>query len=160
VHEYVRVVESVRDDGRVKQKVVLNLGRRDTLVTLLPLLQRFLQGEPAPPREPTGPIQALDASTWGPVLVVRHFFEQLGLWSLLDAARRWPRLRPDEDPDDDWPSRVLALIANRLVRPLSEHALAGWLETDYACDRAGRRYLPQWKRQGRVQVDLTVLQRW
>jgi hypothetical protein len=38
--------------------------------------------------------------------------------------------------------------------------LAGWLETDYACDRAGRRYLPQWKRQGRVQVDLTVLQRW
>jgi transposase len=160
VHEYVRVVESVRDDGRVKQKVVLNLGRRDTLVTLLPLLQRFLQGEPAPPLEPTGPIQALDASTWGPVLVVRHFFEQLGLWSLLDAARRWPRLRPDEDPDDDWPSRVLALIANRLVRPLSEHALAGWLETDYVCDRAGRRYLPQWKRQGRVQVDLTVLQRW
>jgi len=69
-------------------------------------------------------------------------------------------LLPDEDPDDDWPSRVLALIASRLVRPLSEHALAGWLETDFVCDRAGRRYLPQWKRQGRVAVDLTVLQRW
>jgi transposase len=160
VHEYVRVVESVRENGRVKQKVVLNLGRRDTLVTLLPLLQRFLLGGPAPPFEHDGPIQALEASTWGPVLVVRHFFQQLGLWPLLDSCRRWPRLLPDEDPTDDWPSRVLALIANRLVRPVSEHALAGWLETDYVCDRVGRRYLPHWKRQGRVQVDLTVLQYW
>jgi transposase len=160
VHEYVRVVESVRENGHVKQKVVLNLGRRDTLVTLLPLLQRFLLGDPAPPLEPNGPIQVLDASTWGPVLVVRHFFHQLGLWPLLDSCRRWPRLLRGEDPDDDWPSRVLALIANRLVRPLSEHALAGWLESDFVCDRDGRRYLPKWKRQGRVQVDLTVLQRW
>ena len=160
VHEYVRVVESVRENGRVKQRLVLNLGRRDTLVTLLPLLQRFLQGDAAPPLAHEGPIQALEASTWGPVLVVRHFFQQLGLWQLLDSCRRWPRLLPDEDPDDDWPSRVLVLIANRLVRPVSEHALAGWLETDYVCDRVGRRYLPHWKQQGRVQVDLTVLQYW
>jgi transposase len=160
VHEYVRVVESVRENGQVKQKVILNLGRRDTLETLLPLLQRFLHGDAAPPREPDGLLQVVDASTWGPVLVVRHFFQQLGLWPLLDACRRWPRLLPDEDPNDDWPSRVLALIANRLVRPLSEHALAGWLETDFVCDRDGRRYLPKWKRHGRVEVDLTVLQRW
>jgi transposase len=160
VHEYVRVVESVRENGRVKQKLVLNLGRRDTLVTLLPMLQRFLQGDAAPPRAHDGPMQALEASTWGPILVVRHFFQQLGLWQLLDSCRRWPRLLPDEDPDDDWPSRALALIANRLVRPVSEHALAGWLETDYVCDRVGRRYLPHWKQQGRVQVDLSVLQYW
>jgi transposase len=160
VHECVRVVECVRDNGRVKQKVVLNLGRRDTLMTLLPMLQRFLQGEDAPPSVHHERMQALEASTWGPVLVVRHFFRQLGLWELLDGCRRWPRLLPDEDPDDDWPSRALALIANRLVRPVSEHALAGWLETDYVCDRVGRRYLPHWKQQGRVQVDLTVLQYW
>src|SRR5712692_11815093 len=160
VHEYVRVVESVRENGRVKQRLVLNLGRRDTLVTLLPMLQRFLHGDAAPPLAHDGPIQALDSSTWGPLLVVRHFFQQLGLWQLLDSCRRWPRLLPDEDPQDDWPSRLLALIANRLVRPVSEHALAKWLETDFVCDRAGRRYLPQWKQHGRVQVDLTVLQRW
>ncbi len=160
VHEYVRVVESVRENGRVRQKVVLNLGRRDTLLTILPLLQRFLHGEPAPALTQEGPIEALEASTWGPVLVVRHFFDKLALWSLLDSCRRWPRLQPEENPDDDWPSRVLALIANRLVRPVSEHALAGWLETDYVCDRVGRRYLPHWKQQGRVRVDLTVLQYW
>jgi transposase len=160
VHEYVRVVESVRENGRVRQRVVLNLGRRDTLVTILPMLQRFLQGDTAEPLPTDGPIEAVEASTWGPILVVRHFFEQLGLWQLFDSCRRWPRLLADADPDDDWPSRALALIANRLVRPVSEHALAGWLETDYVCDRAGRRYLPHWKRQGRVQVDLTVLQYW
>lgn len=160
VHEYVRVVESVRENGQIKQRTILNLGRRDTLETILPLLQRFLSGDADASLGADGPVQVLDASTWGPILVVRHFFEQLGLWPLLDSCRRWPRLLPDEDPDDDWPSRVLALIANRLVRPVSEHALAGWLETDFVCDRAGRRYLTKWKRQGRVQVDLTVLQRW
>jgi transposase len=160
VHEYVRVVESVRENGRVKQKLVLNLGRRDALLVILPLLERFLKGDAVPPREHAGPLQALEASTWGPVLLVRHFFEQLGLWQLLDSCRRWPHLQADEDPDDDWPSRALALIANRLVCPVSEHALAGWLESDYVCDRRGRRYLPHWKQHGRVQVDLTVLQYW
>jgi transposase len=165
VHEYVRVVASVRERGRVKQKVIANLGRRDTLEAILPLLERFLRGDDqqeqlAKQLAQEGPIEVLDASTWGPMLVARHFFAELGLWQVLDAGRRWPRLLPDEDPDDDWPSRVLALIANRLTRPGSEHALGAWLESDYVCDRRGRRYVPCWKRQGRVEIDLRQLQRW
>ena len=78
----------------------------------------------------------------------------------MDAGRRWSKLLPEEDPDDDWGSRVLVLITNRLVRPSSEHALAAWLETDYVCDRAGRRYVPCWKAHRRVQVDMTQLQCW
>ncbi len=96
----------------------------------------------------------------GPSLVVRHFFDQLGLWKLLAAGRRWTNLLPEEDPDDDWVSRVAVLITNRLTRPSSEHGLAYWLETDYVCDRDGRRYVPYWKQHQRVQVDLTQLQRW
>ena len=165
VHEYVRIVSSIREDGKVKQKVIANLGRRDTLEAVLPLLNRFLRGEEdqvelARQLGEEGPIEVLDASTWGPMLVARHFFDQLGLWRLLDAGRRWPKLLPEENPDDDWVSRVLVLIANRLTRPSSEHALADWLETDYVCDRRGSRYAPRWKRQGRVQVDLTQLQHW
>ena len=45
IHEYVRIVASVREDGRVKQKVIANLGRRDTPEAVLPLLNRFLQGD-------------------------------------------------------------------------------------------------------------------
>ena len=165
VHEYVRIVASVREKGRTQQKVIANLGRRDTLEAILPLLNRFLTGEDdaqqlARQLNADSPLEVLDAATWGPLLVVRHFVRQLGLWRLLDAGRRWPHLQPDEDPDDDWVSRVVALVANRLVRPGSEHALASWLETDYVCDRQGRRYVPCWKVEGRRQVDRTVLQRW
>jgi transposase len=165
VHEYVRIVSSVREGGKVKQKVIANLGRRDTLEAVLPLLNRFLKGEDdqtqlARQLGQEGLIEVLDASTWGPMLVARHFFDQLGLWKLLDAGRRWPKLLPEEDPDDDWVSRVLVLMANRLTRPASEHGLAAWLESDYVCDRRGSRYVPAWKQQGRVQVDLAQLQRW
>lgn len=165
VHEYIRIVSSVRDNGKVKQKVIANLGRRDTLEAVLPLLNRFLKGD-----EDTqllsrtlgqdGPIEVVDASTWGPLLIVRHFFDELGLWKLLDAGRRWSKLLPEENPDDDWVSRVLVLIANRLTRPASEHGLAAWLETDYVCDRAGSRYLPRWQQHGRVQVEWAQLQAW
>lgn len=165
IHEYIRIVGSVRENGKVKQKVIANLGRRDTLEAILPLLNRFLQGDEDEKQltrqlAAEGPIEILDASTWGPMLLARHFFTQLGLWKLLDAGRRWPDLLPEEDPDDDWVSRVLVLIANRLTRPSSEHGLAEWLETDYVCDRDGRRYVPCWKQQGRVQVDRAQLQRW
>jgi transposase len=165
VHEYVRIVSSVREGGKVKQKVIANLGRRDTLEAILPLLNRFLKGEEdqshlARQLGEEGPIEPLDASTWGPMLVARHFFEQLGLWKLLDSGRRWPKLLPEEDPDDDWVSRVLVLITNRLTQPASEHGLARWLESNYICDRRGSRYVPIWKQKGRVQVDPAQLQRW
>src|SRR5271156_6196922 len=89
VHEYVRIVESVWQQGRVKQKVIANLGRRDVLEAALPMLERFLRGEAVPPlAEQAGPVEPLDASTWGPMLVARHLFEQLGLWHILDAGRR------------------------------------------------------------------------
>ncbi len=165
VHEYVRVVSSVRENGKVKQKVVANLGRRDTLEAVLPLLNRFLLGEDnqqqlARELAQEGSLEVVDAGTWGPMLVTRHLFQKLGLFPLLDAGRRWPKLRPEEDPDDDWPSRVLALLTNRLTEPESEHGLAGWLENHYIIDRLGRRYVPCWKEKGRVKVDMAQLQRW
>ena len=36
VHEYVRVVEAFREGGKVKQRVVADLGRKDLLVEVLP----------------------------------------------------------------------------------------------------------------------------
>lgn len=165
VHEYVRIVESVWEEGRVKQKVIANLGRRDVLDAMLPMLHRFLRGEELAANVGaqaalSGSVEVLDASTWGPMLVARHLFEKLGLWQILDGGRRWTQLMPEENPDDDWPSRVLAMLANRLTRPSSEHALAGWLETDYVCDRQGRRYVPCWNQEGRVRVDMQQLQSW
>jgi transposase len=52
------------------------------------------------------------------------------------------------------------LLANRLIRPCSEHGLARWLETDFVCDRRGRRFVPHWHQRGRVQVHFRQLEAW
>lgn len=76
VNEYVRIVESYRDGGRVKQRTIADLGRRDLLARLLPQLERILRGDIANqdldvPREEAARVEVLEATTWGPVLVVR-----------------------------------------------------------------------------------------
>jgi transposase len=154
VNEYVRVVEAYRQDGKVKQRVIADLGRKDLLTQLLPNLQRVLLGTSAPTDDDRDDIDILDASTWGPVLVVRTLFQQLGLWTILD------KLLTPSRTDVSFTDRVFVLVANRLIRPASEHALARWLETDFVCDRRGRRFRPHWHQRRRVRVHHRQLDAW
>ncbi len=56
VNEYVRIVEAYRDGGKVKQRVVVDLGRKDLLIAVLPKLRRLLAGETAvEPGDPADP---------------------------------------------------------------------------------------------------------
>src|SRR3954453_20335704 len=149
VHEYVRVVEAYREGGKVKQRVVADLGRKDLLLEVLPKLRRLLTGEAHDPADP----RFGEAPDWGPVLVVRALFDQLGLWDILDRYLGRARGVPFAD-------RAFVLIANRLIAPASEHGLAGWLETDFVCDRKGRRFLPHWHRRRRVRIHPRQLDAW
>ena len=149
VHEYVRVVEAYRDDGKVKQRVVADLGRKDLLVELLPKLRRLLDGDSGDRADP----HVVDASAWGPLLVVRALFDQLGLWAILDHHLGKAKGVPFAD-------RAFVLVANRLIAPASEHGLAGWLETDFVCDRRGRRFVPHWHQRQRVRVHPRQLDAW
>jgi transposase len=153
VNEYVRVVEAYRDNGKVKQRTLADLGRKDLLVELLPKLQRLLGQDTSTEREQNKDLDILDASTWGPILAVRTLFDQLGLWSILDAALGRAKGVPFTD-------RAFVLVANRLIQPASEHGLAGWLETDFVCDRQGRRFLPNWHQRKRVRVHFSQLEAW
>ena len=153
VNEYIRVVEAYREGGKVKQRVVVDLGRKDLLVELLPKLKRLLTGEAGSDSGDPAEPHVIDASTWGPVLVVRALFDQLGLWSILDQHLGRAKGVPFAD-------RAFVLIANRLIAPASEHGLAGWLETDFVCDRQGRRFLPHWHQNRRVRVHPRQLDAW
>ena len=145
VHEYVRVVEASRERGKVKQRVVTDLGRKDLLVEVLPKLQRLLAGDAGvEARDPAEP-HVLDASNWGPVLGVRVVFDQLGLWALLDQHLGRARGVPVAD-------RAFVRVAHRLSAPASEHGRAGGLATDFVCDRKGRRFLPHGHPRQRVRV--------
>jgi transposase len=153
VHEYVRVVEAYRDGGKVKQRVVADLGRKDLLVEILPKLRRLLAGDDPIEAGDSAEPHVSEASDWGPVLVVRALFDQLGLWTILDQYLGHAKGVPFAD-------RAFVLIANRLIAPASEHGLAGWLETAFVCDRKGRRLIPHWHRRRRVRVHPRQLDAW
>lgn len=158
LHEYLRLVESYWENGRCKQRVVLNLGRKELLAPHLDSLVRLLRGSAPSTASQVSreEFQPREAACWGPMLVARRLWGELGLESILDGCEAGQR-RADTLHLAD---RALVLVANRLSEPGSEHALADWLETDFVCDRLGRRLLPKWKQQGRVRVDLSWLQRW
>jgi transposase len=153
VNEYVRVVEAYREAGKVKQRTIADLGRKDLLAAIFPKLQRLLNGESDSQDVPSSDPQVFDASTWGPVLAIRTLFEQLGLWGILDQCLGRAK-------GVSFTDRAFVLVANRLIRPASEHGLAGWLETDYVCDRMGRRFIPNWHQRNRVRVHPRQLDAW
>jgi transposase len=153
VNEYVRIVEAYRDGGAPKQRTIADLGRKDVLLDVLPKLQRLLRGETESEQGSALDPDVVDASTWGPVLVVRALFEQLGLWSILDQ-------KLGRAKDVPFADRAFVLVANRLIAPTSEHGLAGWLETDFVCDRKGRRFIPHWHQRRRVRVHPRQLDAW
>jgi transposase len=154
-HEYLRLVENYRDGDKVRQRVVLHVGRKDLLAPHLDALVRLLQADqPAPAWVSTEQVSTPQAWTWGPVRAARHLFDSLSLGPILDGGTR--ALRHGQPLSE----RVFALLANRLSRPGSEHALAPWLEDFYVVTAEGRRWTPQWKTSRRVKVSFEQLRLW
>jgi transposase len=153
------LVESVWNEGSPRHRIVCNLGRKDLLAPHAEALLRILKGEQKPK---TGSAEAIGAWDWGVLLVARHFWQELGLQQSLDGLAKRGGDR------GELADRALALVANRLCEPTSEHGMARWLETDYVCDRAGRRWMPEWRedeerlasRRPRVRVKDRQLRKW
>lgn len=167
IHEYVRLVESYWEDGTSKQRVVCNVGRKDLLAPHLEALNRILGGESTSKKTRNAGVPehlaAIDAACWGPMLVARHLWQELGLEKTL--SKLGGRGKKDGRRLNE---RGLVLVGNRLCKPRSEHGLAWWLESDFVCDSEGKRILPQWRdekeRKGssapRVRVNLRWLKGW
>ena len=163
-YEYLRLVETYREEGKTKQRVIANLGRKDLLAAHLDSLIRILRGD-AHEHEfiRAGNVEAAGAWDWGPVLVIRTLWRELGLDGIVTQCGG--RGRRD---GQQLAERAFVLTANRLCAPTSEHGLARWLETDFVCDEDGRRWMPQWRedeerlasRSPRVRVESAQLARW
>jgi len=138
VDEYIRLVESDWNAGRPRHRVICNLGRKELLAPHADALLRLLQGkEKSPSARPE--VAAVGAWDWGVMLVARHFWQQLGVEEIIDGLAQKRGL------GRELADRALALVANRLCEPTSEHGMARWLETDFVCDRWGQRWLPEWR---------------
>lgn len=160
VDEYIRLVASQWNDGSPRHQIICNLGRKDLLAPHADALLRILKGEEEPASNHDA--DAIGAWDWGPMLVARHFWRELGLQDIIDALAK-----PTGDRGE-LSDRALALVANRLCEPTSEHGIARWLESDYVCDRKGERWLPQWRddaerlgsKRPRVRVKDRQLRQW
>src|SRR6266487_2396547 len=88
IHEYIRLVASHWEHGQAKQRVVATLGRKDLLAPHLETLVRLLQGDRAAPGARRGPetAQPDQAACWGPMLVARTLWQDLGLQAILDGC--------------------------------------------------------------------------
>ena len=157
VDEYIRLVESYWNQGSPRHRVICNLGRKDLLAPHAEALLCLLKGEK---RRPAEEVHAVGAWDWGPLLVARQLWRELGLEAILDGMER--------QREGELSDRALALVANRLTQPTSEHGLARWLETDFVCDRRGQRWRPEWREEGerlrsrrpRVRVKDGQLKKW
>lgn len=115
-YSYLRLVQSYRDAaGKVRHRVVHNLGREDELKAsgqLDQLAASFARLDP-----PTHGVRR----DVGPLLLVRHYLERLGIAAIVDRAipqRGRAQLTHGEV--------VVALIANRLCAPSPLYDIAGW----------------------------------
>jgi transposase len=147
--QYLYLLEGFRDGGRVRQRVVANLGRADRLAPHLDDLIRLLRPYLAHPVGRLDAVESPHALTYGPVAVARQLWDRVGLGAIV--ARHCGQ---------DVAERAFVLVAHRLLHPGSEHALAWWLEESYVTDTQGRRWLPEWEARGRVRVCHRQLQRW
>ncbi|TQM92713.1 IS1634 family transposase [Roseinatronobacter monicus] len=123
---YLQIVEGYRDEaGRVKQKVIANLGRLDkmgekNLSALIHGLQRAA-GRPEMLPEPP----KFDSSkTFGDVWVLHQLWHELGLSDALRRALRSSRRQFDAE------ALVRAMVFNRLIDPTSEIGVVEWLRAE------------------------------
>jgi Transposase DDE domain len=128
-YEYLQLVESRRDGGQVRQRVLANLGRLDQLVAdgvidgLLRSLVKFSTQLRVVEKVRTEGVEAHTTRSWGPALVFGRLWEQQGVPDLIG------RLARDRRFEFDLERVTFALALQRLCEPGSDLQGSQWLPT-------------------------------
>jgi hypothetical protein len=128
-YEYLQLVESFREGDKVRQRLLLTLGRRDqivpdgTLDSLLACLAKFSERLRVVEKVRTEGIQAHTALTWGPALVFDRLWREQRLPEVLHRLCRPRRFEFDVE------RACFALALQRLCAPGSDLQGASWLRT-------------------------------
>lgn len=159
-YHYLQILQSYRHHGKARQRLVVNLGRidllQDHLDRLVASLSKYCKNKLVRPEQ----IECREALLWGPVLLARHLYRQVGLSEIVSKYCQSVHQK------FDVAETAFVLIANRLCEPASEHGLARWLEHTFVCDREGHRWQPDWiaaqrlSKQQRVKVSHKQLKQW
>ncbi|MCG2770544.1 MAG: IS1634 family transposase [Desulfobacterales bacterium] len=129
VYEYLQIVRSYREGGKVRQQIIGTLGRRDHLVAsgeldgLLRSLAKFSEKLRVVAAVRESGLTARTARQWGPALVFGRLWDRQGLPDLLRKLAR------DRKFEFDLERAIFALALQRLCAPGSDLAGSEWVET-------------------------------
>jgi hypothetical protein len=128
-YEYLQIVRSYREGGKVKQQIIGSLGRRDRLLAsgeldgLLKSLAGFSDKLRVVEAVRESGLAARSAKTWGPALVFGRLWERQGLPEILEKLALGRRFGFDLE------RAVFALALQRLCAPGSDLQGSGWVQT-------------------------------
>ena len=129
VYEYLQIVRSYREGGKVKQQIIGALGRRDRLVAsgeldrLLKSLAGFSEKLRVVESSRESGLAARTARQWGPAMVFGRLWERQGLPDLLRKLAR------DRKFEFDLERATFAMALQRLCAPGSDLAGSEWIKT-------------------------------
>jgi hypothetical protein len=128
-HSYLQIVEGYRQNGRVKQRVVANLGRLDELVSggdldgLITSLARFSKRLKILDLTRDPDVTQCADKLWGPILVFRRLWDEQGLPQIIRQLAAGSQFRFDLE-------RIcFALAVQRLIQPGSDLAGERWMQS-------------------------------
>jgi len=131
---YLQILESYRDGGKTRQRVVANLGRIEdlqdgSLDRLMAHLAKFSKKKWL--MVEAEKLMAHQAREWGLELVFRHLWERLNLHKIISthfAEGAYTHLQLAE--------AVYAMVLNRISDPLSKRGTNEWIKDIYRPDFA------------------------
>jgi hypothetical protein len=112
---YYHLVESYRDQGKVRQRTLLSLGKvgEDRLDELLGAISRHR--DVITVLEAAKSLSVTDTYILGPLLVLEHLFKRFGITTILDnIMKQHPKL------EFNFPRIVFSLVVCRFIRPTSK----------------------------------------
>lgn len=127
--EYLCLVESCWEKGKVKQRNVATLGRLDilkqgnTLENMTRKLAEFV--EKLSVLDLANDLEIENSQLFGPVVIYRKLWERLGFGEILKKYFR------DNQVKFDISEAVLAMVLNRLIAPGSKREVNRWKEEVY-----------------------------
>ena len=128
-YEYLQIVESFREQGKPRQRVLATLGKRDVLVAsgtldgLLQSIAKFSERLRVVEAVRTQGIVARSSALWGPPLVFGRLWETQGLPEILDRLAEGRRFGFDLE------RMSFAMALQRLCCPGSDLQGSGWIQT-------------------------------
>jgi hypothetical protein len=107
-YHYLQILQSYRHHGKPRQRLVVNLGRidllQDNLDRLVASLSKYCKKRLVTPEQ----IECKQALLWGPVLLARHLYQQVGLSQIIGKYCQSVHQK------FDVAETAFVLIANRL----------------------------------------------